>query len=676
MSRQPELFIEIRSTKTFDMKTLFYCCIFITLSYSIIAQKVTIKDADDHVLIEINDEDTSGSITILPGPVPSDVDSKLYNVGNSLYWRGTKLGTTYNAGGWIVEGGNVYLSDQQNKVGIGSINPLSKLYVEEGTIQVNMGYISSSGVSDYGIYTRNDWLTEGALARRAFGSELNPVRHFYGVLGTAYDGTGTRNIGVYGSASAGEENWAGFFEGGEGGEPIAKFESFPIGTHGAIRIQNAADNHFNIGTVQDPTNAFAINYNANIGALTDLMRINPDGKVGFGTTSPTGNLQVEGDTTSGVSLMIHNLNDAGSERLWFGTSSASDASITVWGSDHLSNPGKFRFFNNKTGANYDWITNGLVRMTLANDGDLGIGTETPTAKTHIFQDGSGNAFRVDDETSDASPFLINSSGNVRIGNEATDGSKFHLEKPGFDVRLGFPKSVPNDEFHAIYGESSTLGIITNVGVQGIARNAGTNNYGVIGTAEGAADFNYGVWGKASGATGANFAGVFIGAVQINGLLNVTGILSKGGGSFKIDHPLDPENKYLYHSFVESPDMMNIYNGNVIMDQNGRAVVEMPEWFNALNKEFRYQLTAIGAPGPNLYIADKMNGNQFRIAGGSPGMEVSWQVTGIRKDAFAEQNRIQVEVDKSAVNQGSFLHPDAFGKPETMKEGYELFRMPN
>ncbi len=150
------------------------------------------------------------------------------------------------------------------------------------------------------------------------------------------------------------------------------------------------------------------------------------------------------------------------------------------------------------------------------------------------------------------------------------------------------------------------------------------------------------------------------AGYFNGDVDVTGTLSKGGGSFKIDHPLDPENKYLYHSFVESPDMMNVYNGNVVTDANGEAVIELPGYFDALNRDFRYQLTAIGGPGPNLYVAEKIANNRFRIAGGEPGMEVSWQVTGVRKDAFAQANRIQVEVDKAKTERGKYLHPQAFG----------------
>ena len=113
-----------------------------------------------------------------------------------------------------------------------------------------------------------------------------------------------------------------------------------------------------------------------------------------------------------------------------------------------------------------------------------------------------------------------------------------------------------------------------------------------------------------------------------------GQLSKGGGSFKIDHPLDPARKYLYHSFVESPDMMNIYNGPSSWTGDGPADVELPDWFEALNRDYRYQLTAIGGPAPDLHIAAEVSGGQFAIAGGAAGQKVSWQVTGIRQDAWA------------------------------------------
>jgi len=174
-------------------------------------------------------------------------------------------------------------------------------------------------------------------------------------------------------------------------------------------------------------------------------------------------------------------------------------------------------------------------------------------------------------------------------------------------------------------------------------------------------------GALDGAT-SGVAGEFLGDVTISGNL------SKGGGSFKIDHPLDPENKYLYHSFVESPDMMNIYNGIVSLDNKGEAVIELPDYFTALNKDFRYLLTAVGAPMPGLYIAEELANNRFKIAGGMAGMKVSWQVTGVRQDAWANKNRIKVEEEKADKERGFYLHPEAFGQPE--ERGVEWARHPD
>jgi hypothetical protein len=145
-------------------------------------------------------------------------------------------------------------------------------------------------------------------------------------------------------------------------------------------------------------------------------------------------------------------------------------------------------------------------------------------------------------------------------------------------------------------------------------------------------------------------------LQVDGDAFVEGTLTKGGGSFKIDHPLDPAGKYLFHSFVESPDMMNVYNGTVHLDDEGKATVELPDWFEILNRDYRYQLTAIGGPAPNLHVAAKVADGKFSIAGGDARQEVSWQVTGIRQDAWANANRIEVEVDKPEEDRGRYLHP--------------------
>ena len=152
-----------------------------------------------------------------------------------------------------------------------------------------------------------------------------------------------------------------------------------------------------------------------------------------------------------------------------------------------------------------------------------------------------------------------------------------------------------------------------------------------------------------------------------GNLSVTGAITAGVKDFKIDHPLDPQNKYLYHGSVESSEMMNIYTGNAILDNGGEAVVSLPKWFEALNADFRYQLTAIGAAAPNLHIAQEIANHQFSIAGGAPGMKVSWQVTGVRHDAYAKTHPLTVEVRKPEKERGHYLHPDAFGVPRLTQE---------
>ena len=164
-------------------------------------------------------------------------------------------------------------------------------------------------------------------------------------------------------------------------------------------------------------------------------------------------------------------------------------------------------------------------------------------------------------------------------------------------------------------------------------------------------------------------------IYSNGNVAVAGNLTKGSGSFKIDHPLDPANKYLYHSFVESPDMMNIYNGVVTLDARGSIWIKLPEYFGALNQDFRYQLTSIGSPQPSLYVAREISGNRFRISGGKPGGKVSWQVTGIRHDAYADAHRIQVEEEKPPQEQGHYLHPELFGAPPEQAVGYHTTTSP-
>jgi trimeric autotransporter adhesin len=257
----------------------------------------------------------------------------------------------------------------------------------------------------------------------------------------------------------------------------------------------------------------------------------------------------------------------------------------------------------------------------------------------------------------------------------------------------------NAKTGTVYGVSGYTPSTAGVGVLGNAYASSGNTTGVIGvTVSPNGIGGFGLSTSTSGGTGiqgqtestsGGAAGIFVahggGGLILNGLsgsgykgvfsvdaagngfyagnLNVTGKLTKGSGSFKIDHPLDPGNKYLSHSFVESPDMMNVYNGNVTTDRHGLATVTLPEYFEALNRDFRYQLTVIGQFAQAI-VKREIEKNRFMIQTNKPSVKVSWQVTGIRHDAYADRYRIPVEENKTVGEQGYYLHPEVFGQPES------------
>jgi trimeric autotransporter adhesin len=138
---------------------------------------------------------------------------------------------------------------------------------------------------------------------------------------------------------------------------------------------------------------------------------------------------------------------------------------------------------------------------------------------------------------------------------------------------------------------------------------------------------------------------------------VTGTLTATAKSFSIDHPLDPANKYLTHASLESSEQATVYSGNVLLDDQGEAVVNLPAWVQALCEDFRYQLTCVGRPAA-VYVADEVADNQFRIAGGPVGTKVSWHLTGIRKDAWARAHPLIVEQDKPGSRKGVAATPVA------------------
>ncbi|MCS6919333.1 MAG: hypothetical protein NZM28_06150, partial [Fimbriimonadales bacterium] len=426
------------------------------------------------------------------------------------------------------------------------------------------------------------------------------------------------------------------------------------------------------------------------------------GNVGIGTNTMSARLHVAtnanfaiyGDVaaTSGSSWGVQGRtasNDGGGV-YGFATAISGDTSGVYGVSRSPNGRGVYGFATASTGTNY-----GVFGKTNSSSGyagyfegrgyfseNVGIGVPSPNARLQVSTNAGSDAARIDhtgsgrglqvQAVSDTAVWGVTQTGFSGVDGRGQTRGVYGLatstgataygvhgesaSTSGFGVygRATAASGAPS----GVYGESvspsgrGVAGFGLGIGVAGST--SSTDGTGVFGFAISTTGTNYGLFGQTNSSSG--YAGYFQGRVHVQGTL------SKSAGSFKIDHPLDPENKYLVHSFVESPDMVNLYNGNATTDARGYAVVTLPEWFEALNTDFRYQLTVIGQFAQAI-IAQEIRNNQFVIRTDKPHVKVSWQVTGIRKDPYAQQHRIQVEEWKLPEHRGKYLHPELYGQPK-------------
>jgi len=362
------------------------------------------------------------------------------------------------------------------------------------------------------------------------------------------------------------------------------------------------------------------------------------GNVGIGTTNPVAPLHVVGDIYSDGPAGVYARNP---------TNTAAVA-ILGW----LNNVARIRIGGDGAGA-----TNGLdiqrtgdrSLMRILGNGNVGIGTTSPGQLLDV-----------------AGRMRVRQNTPATTGNTA--GIWFYQEDLHDDRAF---VGMRNNNLVGFYGRTAGWQLLMDV-LNGNFRIGG--NVSSIGPSSSKVWINAGdqvgltVVNNSAQTTATFFnngggeTGRFNGTLRCNNLI-------KSAGSFRIDHPLDPENKYLYHSFVESPDMMNIYNGNVVTDDRGYAVVTLPEWFESLNREFRFQLTVVDEEDGDTFVqvkvVRKIEGNEFAVRSSEPNVEVSWQVTGIRRDPWAESHRIPVEQDKPRHERGKYTHPALYGQPEEM-----------
>ncbi len=279
----------------------------------------------------------------------------------------------------------------------------------------------------------------------------------------------------------------------------------------------------------------------------------------------------------------------------------------------------------------------------------------------VFHDGTNRCLNVQQQNAaNTQPAIFASvAGNARIIN-AQSTFATHTSQIGFFSQgsTGLVTATYGNAA-AVWGQSSGIrgGVflaagasVNNTCLQGNYSGAAGNydGIGVLGTFAPAALYGYGVVGQG------NWYGVFA-----NGDLGASGIKP-----FMIDHPLDPENKYLKHFALESDEVLNMYRGNVVLDANGEAVVELPGYFHAINIDFSYVLTPIGAPA-NMYVKTEIDATgKFTVAGGTAGMKVSWYVYAQRNDPYVQQNpeKLIVEFEKRDYDKGLYLQPGVYNQP--------------
>jgi len=286
----------------------------------------------------------------------------------------------------------------------------------------------------------------------------------------------------------------------------------------------------------------------------------------------------------------------------------------------------------------------------------------------VTQNGTGTAVRAVANAGTASRFTTTAAGKYAVvaTNSATSPGIGAAIQANGNVNVGL--QAGSDESDAIVAVGFYSGI--NAEGTGFAGNgvvatclAAGQSWGVsaIGQAQGvhaianrATGENYGVYAYTNSTTN-GWAGYFENDVFIGGSVVAPAWVGQ------VDDPASPTTRWLQHAVVESSERVRTNSGTATLDSRGEATVQVPSRYPSLHTDHRYQLTAIGSPGPRLHVSRELDkSGTFAIGGGAAGQRVSWQLTGVRADPFARAHPLVTEQPKPSWRQGTYTHPELYG----------------
>ncbi len=602
---------------------------------------------------------------------------------------------------WTPDGtnlGNSLLFDDGSAVGLGTTTPSHRFNVVHGG-STGIGITSTSGFSVLDINAAS-----GDAAIRFANAGVNQWN--------LRNQPGTDNLQIFELGGGGErmhiENATGNISIG-GSVPTHRLHVFHGGSTG-IKIESAAS--FSVLDIDAASGDAAIRF-ANAGVNqwnlrnqpgTDNLQIFELGGGGerFVIENGTGNISIGAGSTPTYKLDILH---GGST----GIRNKSTSSYSAFDIDGATGDAAIRFANN--GVNQWNLRNqpgtdnlqifelggGGERFVIENGtGNISIGAgSTPTYKLDILHGGSTgirnkstssySAFDIDGATGDAAIRFANNgtnqwnlrnqpgTDNLQIFELGGGGERFSIENGTGNIAIG--GVTPTHALHVLHGGSTGIKVessasFSTVDIDAFSGDAALrfqkNGTGMWNTRNNPSTDDYEIFelGSASrlriqDATG--FVGINTSTPTVR--LHVIGDFTASGvKAFTIDHPLDPENKMLRHFAVESNEVLNSYSGNATTDASGKVVVKLPDYFEAINKDFRYQLTVIGSFAQAI-ISKKVSNNQFEIATSLPNVEVSWEIKGVRNDAYMQNvYKLKAEEVKPAGIKGKYFSPEAYNMP--------------